>query len=106
MPPRVPRRAPGCRTVWPVPMWVLTRAVRFSASASPICTVPYGRRRIRTLLTNDAGPPSAKRRNAMTLTIEGIGTPDSKLAKEATELVRDTESLLLFHHSSRVYYWG
>jgi hypothetical protein len=23
-----------------------------------------------------------------------------------TELVEDTESPLLFHHSSRVYYWG
>jgi HD superfamily phosphodiesterase len=35
-----------------------------------------------------------------------IGIPDSKLAREITELVRDTESALLFHHSSRVYYWG
>ena len=35
-----------------------------------------------------------------------IGVPDSKLAREITELVRDTESPLLFHHSSRVYYWG
>jgi hypothetical protein len=32
--------------------------------------------------------------------------PDSKLAREITELVRDTEPPLLFHHSSRVYYWG
>ena len=39
-------------------------------------------------------------------TIEGITVPDSKLAHEVTELVRDTESPLLFHHSSRVYYWG
>jgi hypothetical protein len=38
--------------------------------------------------------------------IEGIGVPDSKLAREITELVRDTESPLLFHHSSRVFYWG
>jgi HD superfamily phosphodiesterase len=36
----------------------------------------------------------------------GIRIPDSKLAREITELVRDTESPLLFHHSSRVYYWG
>jgi hypothetical protein len=35
-----------------------------------------------------------------------IVIPDSKLAREITELVRDTESPLLFHHSSRVYYWG
>jgi HD superfamily phosphodiesterase len=39
-------------------------------------------------------------------TIEGISIPDTKLAHEVTELVRDTESPLLFHHSSRVYYFG
>jgi hypothetical protein len=38
--------------------------------------------------------------------IAGIEIPVSKLAREVTELVRDTESPLLFHHSSRVYYWG
>jgi hypothetical protein len=32
--------------------------------------------------------------------------PDSKLAREITELVWDTEPPLLFHHSSRVNYWG
>jgi HD superfamily phosphodiesterase len=42
----------------------------------------------------------------MTTTIAGISIPDSKLAREVTELVRDTESPLLFHHSSRVYYFG
>jgi hypothetical protein len=41
-----------------------------------------------------------------TFTIEGVSTPDTRLAREITELVRDTESALLFHHSSRVYYWG
>src|ERR1700726_3211494 len=49
-------------------------------------------------------PPN--RRNQMTRTIEGINIPDSKLAREVTELVRDTESPLLYHHSSRVYYFG
>ena len=38
--------------------------------------------------------------------LAGVGIPDSKLAREITELVRDTETPLLFHHSSRVYYWG
>jgi hypothetical protein len=33
----------------------------------------------------------------------GIVIPDSKLAREVTELVRDTESTLLFNHSSRCY---
>src|ERR1700739_5157855 len=36
----------------------------------------------------------------------GISAPDSKLARETAEVVKDTESPLLFHHSSRVYYWG
>jgi hypothetical protein len=38
--------------------------------------------------------------------IEVVGIPDSKLCKEITELVGDTESKLLFNHSSRVYYFG
>jgi hypothetical protein len=42
----------------------------------------------------------------MTLSVQGVGIPDSKLAREITELVRDTASPLLFHHSSRVYYFG
>ena len=42
----------------------------------------------------------------MTLAEQGVRIPDSKLAREITELVRDTASPLLFHHSSRVYYFG
>ena len=42
----------------------------------------------------------------MTTSVGGVRVPDSKLAREITELVRDTESPLLFHHSSRVYYWA
>jgi hypothetical protein len=42
----------------------------------------------------------------MSLSIEGVTIPDSKLAREITELVKDTETPLLFHHSSRVYYFG
>lgn len=42
----------------------------------------------------------------MSLDIDGVSIPDSQLAREITELVRDTESPLLFHHSSRVYYFG
>src|SRR3979490_705010 len=38
--------------------------------------------------------------------ISGIRVPDSKLADEITEFIRDTESTLLFNHSSRVYYFG
>ena len=32
--------------------------------------------------------------------------PDSKLACEATQFIRDTESDFLFRHSMRVYFWG
>ena len=38
--------------------------------------------------------------------ISGIAIPDSKLASEITEFIRDTEPTLLFNHSSRVYYFG
>jgi hypothetical protein len=44
--------------------------------------------------------------NAKSSTVVGVTIPDSKLAREITELVRDTETALLFHHSRRVYYWG
>jgi HD domain len=36
----------------------------------------------------------------------GVAIPDSKMAREITELVRDTENSLLFNHSSRVYYFS
>lgn len=38
--------------------------------------------------------------------ISGLKIPDSKLARDVTEFIRDTESDLLFHHSVRVYFWG
>lgn len=42
----------------------------------------------------------------MRFDVDGITIPDSQLAREITELVHDTASPLLFHHSSRVYYFG
>ena len=42
----------------------------------------------------------------MTIANHVIRIPDSKLAREVTEIVRDTESELLFNHSSRVYLFG
>jgi hypothetical protein len=36
----------------------------------------------------------------------GVTIPGSKMAREVTELVRDTENSLLFNHSSRVYYFA
>ena len=38
--------------------------------------------------------------------ISGVGVPDTKLAQEIKEFIRDTETELLFNHSSRVYYFG
>jgi HD domain len=38
--------------------------------------------------------------------IAGITIPDSKMARDLTELIRSTESDLLFHHSTRVYWFG
>src|ERR1700731_3402895 len=57
-----------------------------------------------TLTTSAASPLGG--RTETPIAIGGISVPDSKLAREMAEFVRDTESLLLFHHSSRVYYWG
>jgi len=42
----------------------------------------------------------------MPSTIAGVKIPDSKMARDLTQLIRDTESDLLFHHSSRVYLFG
>ncbi|WP_213742257.1 HD domain-containing protein [Bradyrhizobium sp. dw_411] len=42
----------------------------------------------------------------MTIANQTIKIPDSKLAREVTEIIRDTESELLFNHSSRVYLFG
>src|SRR5207245_1435362 len=36
----------------------------------------------------------------------GIAVPDTKLAADATELVRDTAPELIYHHSRRVYWFG
>ena len=42
----------------------------------------------------------------MTTTIAGIHIPDRAMARAATELVRDTEPDLLYHHSRRVFLFG
>jgi len=38
--------------------------------------------------------------------ISGVTIPDTQLAREIKEFIRDTETELLFNHSSRVYYFG
>jgi hypothetical protein len=44
--------------------------------------------------------------NSMSESIAGIRIPDSALAREATQLVRDTQTDLLFNHSRRVFLFG
>lgn len=45
-------------------------------------------------MTNDSSAPG------------GVRVPDSQLVREATELVRDSTSELIYHHSRRVYLFG
>ncbi|MET9510442.1 HD domain-containing protein [Streptomyces flavidovirens] len=42
----------------------------------------------------------------MTDTAAGIAVPGTKLATAATELVRDTTTELIYHHSRRVFWFG
>ncbi|MDT5399703.1 MAG: hypothetical protein QOK33_2934 [Mycobacterium sp.] len=42
----------------------------------------------------------------MTEIIAGVTIPDSVLAREATELIRDTTTELIYHHSRRVFLFG
>src|SRR5262245_31735507 len=46
------------------------------------------------------------RRSRMADLISGIKIPDSKIAREAAELVRQHENEMLFNHSVRVYLFG
>ncbi|MGW5482731.1 HD domain-containing protein [Streptomyces sp. NPDC004008] len=38
--------------------------------------------------------------------VANVDVPRTKLAREATELIRDTTSELIYHHSRRVYFFG
>ena len=42
----------------------------------------------------------------MTIAISGVKIPDSKIAREAAELVRQYENDMLFNHSVRVFVLG
>ncbi len=42
----------------------------------------------------------------MTLIVKEAAIPDSNLARAITEYIRDSETDLLFNHSSRVYHFG
>lgn len=47
-----------------------------------------------------------KEAGKMTTEISGVKIPDSKLAADVTRFIRDTESELLFRHSTRVFFWA
>ncbi|MFC5865056.1 HD domain-containing protein [Acidicapsa dinghuensis] len=51
------------------------------------------------MTTSNSGLASVK-------SITGLTIPDTKLVREIMEFIRDTETELLFNHSSRVYYFG
>ena len=42
----------------------------------------------------------------MAETIAGVTVPDSRMARETTDFICDTESPLLYHHSRRTYLFG
>jgi hypothetical protein len=44
--------------------------------------------------------------NAIRTTIAGVAIPDSPLARDATEFVREVSTQLLFDHSRRVFLWA
>ena len=50
--------------------------------------------------------PTTAKDTSEAISISGVMVPDTKLAREATELVRDTEPSLLFNHSTRGYYFA
>jgi HD superfamily phosphodiesterase len=39
-------------------------------------------------------------------TAAGVTVPDTKLARDATELVRESATDLIYHHSRRVFWFG
>jgi hypothetical protein len=45
-------------------------------------------------------------RAVMLKEVAGVRIPDSKIARDVTQFVRDVEDDLLFRHSLRVYFWG
>jgi hypothetical protein len=42
----------------------------------------------------------------MSTAVSPVAIPDSRLARDATELIRSIEPDLLYHHSRRVYAFG
>jgi hypothetical protein len=58
------------------------------------------------LLPGAARARRVGRMSVSSTTIAGVAIPDSALARDATEFVRDVSTKLLFDHSRRVFLWG
>ncbi|PNE36343.1 HD domain-containing protein [Streptomyces noursei] len=56
--------------------------------------------------TNSAASGPSAPSAASSRALAGIPVPDSRLAREAAELVRDLTDDLIYHHSHRVYLFG
>lgn len=56
--------------------------------------------------TAEAAATLMRTRNSAPKSISGVSVPDSELAREIREFILDTETELLYNHSSRVYYFG
>src|ERR1700760_195954 len=65
-----------------------------------------GRTPFRRPLVCDSRGLMNKEPAMMTNSISGVKIPDSKMAPQVTQFIRDSESDLLFRHSTRVYFWA
>jgi HD domain len=67
-------------------------------------TLRSGCRHVRASAT--VGAYNLQKVGPIRTTIAGVAIPDSALAREATEFVRDASTPLLFDHSRRVFLWA
>jgi HD domain len=56
--------------------------------------------------TEPAATNTGRNESSESRPVAGVRVPDTKLAAEATELVRDTTSELIYRHSRRVFFFG
>lgn len=61
---------------------------------------------MRSLYRRASGINRREALQTMTETIAGVRIPDSKMARDATELLRDVATELVFDHSRRVFLFG
>ena len=54
----------------------------------------------------EALPREHERTSTRPTEVTGVKIPDSQLARDAAQAIRDAEGELLFEHSTRVYYWA